>query len=133
MKAFSNPSSDVHQVESCSSCGGDGRIANSFGLTTSCPSCHGSGRRANDEPIFRDVTKTKASHHVVRTANGKAPEKPKWPVTGEGNLLAKEVQASACTEDAKTRLIREIMDYEVSHGHCTQTFVKKIRKQTKGG
>ena len=29
----------------------------------------------------------------------------------------------------KARLIREIIDYEDSHGQCTQTFTKKIRKQ----
>jgi hypothetical protein len=33
--------------------------------------------------------------------------------------------------DTKAKLIREIIDYEQSHGSCTQTFVKKIRKQVR--
>ena len=28
-------------------------------------------------------------------------------------------------------LIREIIEYEGSHGRCTQTFIKKVRKQTR--
>jgi hypothetical protein len=27
------------------------------------------------------------------------------------------------------KLIREIMDHESTHGQCTQTFLKKVRKQ----
>jgi hypothetical protein len=27
------------------------------------------------------------------------------------------------------QLIREIIDHEASHGVCTQTFIKKMRKQ----
>lgn len=116
-------------AESCGICGGDGRIGNSFGLTTTCPGCHGSGKRSADATGMRDVTKTKPSHH--RQPNtAAATEKQTWPITFEGGQLATEVRDSAgCSNDLKTRLIREIMDYEGSHGSCTQTFIKKIRKQ----
>jgi hypothetical protein len=43
--------------------------------------------------------------------------------------LGNEVKASALSEDAKSKLIREIIDYESSHGKCTETFTKKVRKQ----
>jgi hypothetical protein len=117
--------------ETCGTCGGDRRIGNSFGLTTTCPSCHGSGRKA-ESTGFRDVTKTKESHH--RPTN-KAPvvEKPQWPTTFEGGQLATAVKDSACPEATKAKLIREIMDHEASHGACTQTFVKKMRKQIRPG
>ena len=116
-------------AEICGICGGDGRIGNAFGLTTTCPGCHGSGKRSNEPTGMRDVTKTKPSHH--RQPNKAAvAEKQIWPITFEGGQLATEVRDSAgCSNDLKTRLIREIMDYEGSHGSCTQTFVKKIRKQ----
>jgi hypothetical protein len=53
-----------------------------------------------------------------------------WPVTFEGAQLATEVQGSAgCSSETKAKLIREIMEHEGSHGTCTQTFVKKVRKQ----
>jgi hypothetical protein len=114
----------------CGVCGGDRRIANSFGLTTTCPSCHGSGRRAEDTG-FRDVTKTKPSHH--RGTNKEAVvAKAQWPTSPQGIQLATEVrESSAFTPDAKTRLIQEIMDHEDSHGLLTQTFMKKIRKQVR--
>jgi hypothetical protein len=120
--------------ESCTTCGGDRRIGNSFGLTTTCPSCHGSGRKA-ESTGFHDVTKTKPSHYGptgsnVIGAKGQVPAKPQWPVTPGGDALAKQVQGSArCTADVKAKLIREIVDHEASHGVCTQTFIKKIRKQ----
>ena len=114
----------------CGVCGGDRRIGNSFGLTTTCPSCHGSGKRAEDTG-FHDVTKTKASHH--RQSNKAAVvAKAQWPTTPQGMQLATEIRdGSSCTSDVKTRLIQEIMDHEDSHGLCTQTFVKKIRKQVR--
>jgi hypothetical protein len=117
--------------EPCGICGGDRRIANSFGLTTTCPSCHGTGRRLETSG-FRDVTKTKASHY--KTTPGKTDAevaaKAQWPVTFEGAKLATEVQASTtCTSAVKAKLVREIIDYEDSHGQCTQTFIKKMRKQ----
>jgi predicted secreted Zn-dependent protease len=34
-------------------------------------------------------------------------------------------------EDAKTRLLAEIINHESTHGRCTKTFLKKIRKQTR--
>jgi hypothetical protein len=113
--------------ESCGVCGGDRRIGNSFGLTTTCPSCHGSGKRA-EQTGFHDVTKTKASH-LRKPDAGPAAVKPQWPETLEGGRLAVQVRDSAGrTSDAKARLIREIIDYEGSHGRCTETFAKKIRK-----
>jgi len=114
--------------EPCSTCGGDKRIANSFGSLTSCPSCRGTGRRVADEPRFHDVTKTKPSHHGT-PASRAAAAKPTAPVTPEGISLANEVQSSTVAADAKARIIREIMDHESTHGRCTQTFIKKMRKQ----
>jgi len=115
-------------VESCRVCGGDGRIKNSFGGgEKTCPACHGTGRRV-EEPLFRDVTKTKASHHAA-TTKAAAPAKATWPTTHDGTTLATEVKASGLSEEAKTRLVREIIEYEGSHGKCTQTFTKKVRKQ----
>jgi hypothetical protein len=78
---------------------------------------------------MRDVTKTKASHH--RPTN-KAPtvEKQVWPATFEGGQLATQVRdCTSCSNESKGRLIREIIEHEGSHGACTQTFIKKIRKQ----
>ena len=113
--------------DSCGLCGGDGRISQSGGQTSRCPGCLGSGRRSVDTGGIRDVTKTKTSHHLARNA---APaEKPTWPTTAEGRKLGGEVQASALSDDTKARLVREIMQYEDSHGLCTKTFSRKIRKQ----
>ena len=118
--------------ESCRMCGGDGRIGNALGgSSATCPSCHGSGRRAETSPGFHDVTKTKPSHHRPVVA---ISTEPKGPTTPEGRQLALEV--SACTilaEDAKTRLLAEIMNHESTHGRCTKTFIKKVRKQTRLG
>jgi hypothetical protein len=114
--------------DACRVCGGDRRIGNSFGLTTTCPSCHGTGRRV-ETTGFHDVTKTKASHHRG-TNKVEVVAKAQWPTTLEGGRLATEVRDSARSTSAeKERLIREIIDYEASHGQCTQTFLKKIRKQ----
>jgi hypothetical protein len=115
-------------VESCRVCGGDGRIANSFGGSSkTCPACHGNGRRV-EEPLFRDVTKTKPSHHVS-ASKAAVPAKATWPTTHDGTTLANEVKASGLSDDTKARLVREIIEYEGSHGKCTQTFTKKVRKQ----
>ena len=117
--------------ESCRICGGDGRVGNAFGgSSTSCPSCNGTGRRSNSETLFHDVTKTKASHHGPSNKTA-TPVKATWPSTYEGIQLAEEVKGSSLGDDAKTRLVREIIDYEGSHGKCTQTFTKKIRKQVR--
>ena len=114
--------------DTCQVCGGDGRIQNSFGGgSKTCPACHGNGRRV-EEALFRDVTKTKPSHHVTQQKPG-APPKAVWPTTFDGITLANEVKASGLAEDAKGRIIREIIEYEGSHGKCTQTFTKKVRKQ----
>lgn len=115
--------------ESCRLCGGDGRIGNVFGgSTATCPGCHGTGRRAETAHGFHDVTKTKPSHHRPPDA----PAGPKVPVTPEGLLLAGEVNACAqLSVDAKSRLVAEIMNHESTHGRCTRTFFKKVRKQTK--
>jgi hypothetical protein len=116
--------------ELCRLCGGDGRIGNALGRSTAtCPSCHGSGRRADTSSGFHDVTKTKPSHYrpAVEISTG-----PKGPTTSEGVQLALEVSASTVlAEDAKKRLLAEIMNHESTHGRCTKTFIKKVRKQTR--
>ena len=78
---------------------------------------------------FHDVTKTKASHY--RQSNkAEVVEKAQWPVTFEGVQLATEIRDSpTCQSALKAKLIREIMDHEGTHGQCTQTFLKKVRKQ----
>ena len=116
--------------ETCRLCGGDGRIGNALGgSTATCPSCHGSGRRAEMSSGFHDVTKTKPSHHRPAAAVAKGPQ---GPVTPEGSQLALEVSASAVlAADAKTRLLAEIVNHESTHGRCTKTFIKKIRKQAR--
>jgi hypothetical protein len=116
------------QEEVCSACGGDGRLVNSFGSHARCPACHGSGRRM-ETTGFHDVTKTKPSHYQT-AAKTEAAAKAQGPTTHEGTRLATEVRDSAaCSEAEKAKLIREIMDHEAKHGQCTQTFLKKIRKQ----
>jgi hypothetical protein len=116
----------------CRICGGDGRITNSFAQSTArCPSCHGTGRRVPDTG-FHDVTKTKPSHHkgAAPTNRNQPAVKQTWPVTIAGGELATQIRDSAgCNEETKARLIREIMDHEATHGQCTQTFLKKMRKQ----
>jgi hypothetical protein len=78
----------------------------------------------------RDVTKTKPSHYQRATEKAAAPQKATWPSTHDGTTLANEVKASASlSEETKGRIIREIIEYEGSHGKCTQTFTKKVRKQ----
>src|ERR1700690_4374646 len=117
----------MDNIEVCGTCGGDRRIANSFGSMTTCPSCRGSGRRAEDTG-FRDVTKTKPSHHVQ---SNRAPVvvKQVWPLTFEGARLATEVKdCTTVSAELRARVTREIIDHETSHGTCTQTFMKKVRK-----
>jgi hypothetical protein len=120
------------EIESCRLCGGDGRIGNALGgSSATCPSCHGSGRRAEVSSGFHDVTKTKPSHHRPPAAISTGP---KGPTTAEGAQLALEVSASTVlAEDAKTRLVAEIVNHESTHGRCTKTFIKKVRKQTRAG
>jgi hypothetical protein len=113
--------------ETCRVCGGDGRIENSFGSVARCPSCHGSGKRSVDVG-FHDVTKTKPSHHP--SSNRAVAEKQTWPSTATGAQLAAEIRdAASLTPLVKERLTREIIEHEGSHGLCTKTFVKKVRKQ----
>lgn len=121
----------VMASDSCSMCGGDGRIGNAFGGSeTTCPGCHGSGRRGENTGL-RDVTKTKPSHHR-QAVTAATVAKSNWPSTYEGGQLADEVKASTTlSSETKTKLTREIIDYEASHGKCTQTFIKKIRKQVR--
>lgn len=118
------------EVETCRICGGDGRVGNAFGgSTATCPSCHGSGRRAEAASGFRDVTKTKPSHYRAAPVAASVSTGPKGPVTTEGLQLAAEVNASTVlAADAKTRLVAEIASHELSHGRCTKTFMKKLRK-----
>jgi hypothetical protein len=121
--------------ETCRLCGGDGRIGNALGRSSAtCPSCHGSGRRADISSGFHDVTKTKPSHYRPEVAATTTPKGPKGPTTSEGMQLAQEVSASAVLpEDAKTRLLSEIVNHEITHGRCTKTFMKKVRKQARPG
>ncbi len=116
------------EAELCGVCGGDGRLANAWGQVAKCPSCHGGGRR-QENTGFHDVTKTKPSHHLQ---SNRAPvaQKQIWPSTPVGDLLAKEIRDSAAlSADAKAKLTREVIDHEATHGQCTQTFLKKVRKQ----
>jgi hypothetical protein len=114
--------------ETCRICGGDGRIDNSFGNVAKCPSCHGSGKRSKDTG-FHDVTKTKPSHHLPSNRAG-GVEKQTWPSTPTGAQLATEIRDCATlSADVKARLTREIIEHEGTHGACTQTFLKKVRKQ----
>jgi hypothetical protein len=116
--------------DSCRVCGGDGRIDNAFGQVARCPSCHGNGRRSEDTG-FHDVTKTKASHHQ-RSNKAAVVVKQTWPTTMDGIKLATEIRDAAnIAVDTKERLTREIIDHESTHGQCTQTFLKKVRKQFK--
>jgi hypothetical protein len=119
--------------EACRLCGGDGRIGNALGRSTAtCPSCHGSGRRSDTSSGFHDVTKTKPSHY--RSAVAETPAGPRGPATAEGAQLALDVNASTVlAADAKTRLLAEIVNHESTHGRCTKTFMKKIRKQARPG
>jgi RecJ-like exonuclease len=116
-------------ADPCGVCGGDGRIANSFsGSTATCPGCHGTGRRSTDTGM-RDVTKTKPSHYKQPNKPG-AVEKPQGPSTFEGTQLVNEVNAAAhLSSGTKTKLTLEIVEHEATHGKCTQTFIKKVRKQ----
>jgi hypothetical protein len=118
-------------ADTCGICGGDGRIHNAFGLTNTCPACHGTGRRGDEVgTVFRDVTKTKPSHYLQTNKAKVAEKKPDWPGTFEGGHLATEVRdCNSLSSETKARLIREIIDYEESHGTCTQTFTRKVRKQ----
>ena len=48
--------------------------------------------------------------------------------------LASEVSASTVLDaEAKGRLLAEIINHESTHGRCTQTFIKKVRKQARPG
>ena len=73
------------------------------------------------------MTKTKPSHYGT-PSKAAAPAKATWPTTFDGTTLATEVTASALSAEAKARLVREIIEYEITHGKCTQTFTKKVRK-----
>jgi hypothetical protein len=120
------------QAEACGVCGGDGRIANSFsGSDARCPGCLGTGRKSTDTG-FRDVTKTKPSHYRQSNKAAAPPKQAQWPTTFEGDKLAAEVRdAATLSNDTKAKLTREIIEHEATHGTCTQTFLKKIRKQVR--
>lgn len=121
-------SSGPRDVELCGVCGGDGRLENAWGQVAKCPSCHGGGKRREDTG-FHDVTKTKPSHHQPSNRAAVA-EKQVWPSTPAGDSLAKEIRdAAGISADVKARLTREIIDHEATHGQCTKTFLKKVRKQ----
>jgi hypothetical protein len=66
--------------------------------------------------------------------SNKAPvvEKQTWPSTFEGARLATEVKdCTTLSAETKARVTRQIIEHETSHGTCTQTFLKKIRKQVR--
>ena len=55
-----------------------------------------------------------------------------WPSTLDGGHLATEVKDCArLSADAQASLTREIIDHESTHGTCTKTFMKKVRKQVR--
>jgi len=119
-----------HGGDLCRTYGGDGRIGNSLGGSNAkCPSCHGSGRRAESSYGFHDVTKTMPEHH--RPAASAAPAGPKVTISSEGIQVARDVDASTLSADARARLIAEIVVHETEHGRCTKTFIKKVRKQVR--
>jgi len=119
------------QPKPCGICGGDGRLENAWGQVARCPTCHGTGRHPEDTG-FRDVTKTKPEHHQGSNRAAVA-EKQTWPATVAGELLAREIRdAPGLSNDTKARLTREIIEHEATHGQCTKTFLKKIRKGFRG-
>ena len=124
---MSENSSGASTSDSCRVCGGDGRLENAWGQVAKCPSCHGNGRRAVDTG-FHDVTKTKPSHHQ-QTNRAAVVAKQIWPTTASGMQLATEIRDSGLDAAAKDKVTREIMEHEATHGLCTQTFSKKVRKQ----
>lgn len=117
-------------AEACIICGGDGRISNSFGGSSStCPACHGTGRRGEDRGSY-DVTKTKPEHHRQSSTKGGTAPKSNWPTTAEGAKLATEVKENPhLSPERIAKLTRQIIDYEASHGQCTKTFSRLIRKE----
>lgn len=119
----------MNELETCGVCGGDGRIATGR-QTSKCPACYGSGRRS-EQPRFRDVTKTKPSHHHPAVPKN-ADKKPTWPVTPQGKELANEVKATDLPDKDKARLTQSIIDYENRKGQMTKTFARLIRKQLRG-
>src|SRR2546427_7444706 len=60
------------------------------------------------------------------------PRSTLFPYTTLFRSLALEVNESpVLAADAKARLVAEIVNHESTHGRCTKTFMKKIRKQTR--
>jgi len=43
--------------------------------------------------------------------------------------LATEVRGSSLSEETKMRLVRDIIEYESTHGSCTKTFIRKVKKE----
>lgn len=75
------------------------------------------------------MTKTKPSHHR-QTNKAAVVEKQKWPSTFEGGQLANEVRdCTSLSLETKARLTQDIIAHEHTHATCTQTFIKKTRKQ----
>lgn len=83
----------------------------------------------------RDVTKTKSAQGRVpmpakAEKEAEAAKKHTAPWTKEGVKLASEIkECTIISAETKTRLLNEIVAYEASHGSCTKTFSKKVRKQ----
>jgi len=115
--------------EVCGICGGDGRIGSALGGSmTTFPGWPGNGRKMGTSSLFRDVTKTKPSHHRRASSGGAKAERV--PTSFEGVQLAKAIRECGLAAEAKARLILEIIDSETTHGRRrTKTFLKKVRTQ----
>ena len=46
-------------------------------------------------------------------------------------LLTNEIVRLRESMDGNLRLLAEIINHESTHGRCTQTFIKKVRKQAR--
>lgn len=82
----------------------------------------------------RDVTKTKSQQGRGPMPKGEkeadTTKRYTAPRTREGIKLAGEIKAcTIISDETKTRLLNELVAYEASHGDCTKTFSKKVRKQ----
>lgn len=102
-------------------------MSNAWGQVARCPSCHGTGRRV-EMTGFHDVTKTKPSHYA-QTNRQPVAAKQTWPTSAAGIELATTIRDGTLGDETKARLTREIIDHEATHGQCTKTFLKKVRKQ----
>ena len=53
-------------------------------------------------------------------------------IWGRNQEVATQIKDNAgLTVEVKAKLTREIIEHEISHGLCTQTFLKKMRKHVR--